>query len=454
MRKRREAERIEYLRYLINQQRLPTGLVGLALSYLPYARLLDLQRAEPAFLSRDHLVTADVTNLCIWRDGLSLLAGATGDASTTSKLLMRVYDHLELLQRRALDADERDPRKYSPVIPGHAPPPPETTSSGSLAVVPSLEEFKRRLDAFTNGQLRHLNWDNLFLAGGSVVACLLPEADVDPALWGQGDIDLWIVGLNPHQARAKVSTVREVYEQVRRAQSESEVCVVRTKNAVSICTRHPSRTVQIILRLYRSPAHVLGAFDLDCVAVLAMPRCLRALTTKTNLMELSSLRTLSYSCEFRAVKYCRRGFALRVFDAQQLLQDRAKGRDVHPGVPLVQADGVALAKIVGLQFALDTLKAAPEKKQTNAGEPDKEAGDGGAAYDETYIPYGPTWDGPRIRRFLERKQARERAQLRQSGAIASVRDYAPFFVFGASLDQVTNHSRAHLHLPFTLVEQS
>jgi hypothetical protein len=163
MRKRREAERIEYLRYLINQQRLPTGLVGLALSYLPYARLLDLQRAEPALLSRDHLVTADVTNLCIWRDGLSLLAGATGDASTTSKLLMRVYDHLELLQRRALDADERDPRKYSPVIPGHAPPSPETISSGSLAVVPSLEEFKRRLDAFTNGQLRHLNWDNLFL---------------------------------------------------------------------------------------------------------------------------------------------------------------------------------------------------------------------------------------------------------------------------------------------------
>jgi len=98
--------------------------------------------------------------------------------------------------------------------------------------------------------------------------------------------------------------VREVYEQVRRAQSESEVCVVRTKNAVSICTGHPSRTVQIILRLYRSPAHVLGAFDLDCVAVgwdgrqvLAMPRCLRALSTKTNLMELSSFRTLSYSCE-------------------------------------------------------------------------------------------------------------------------------------------------------------
>jgi hypothetical protein len=163
MRKRREAERIEYLRYMIHHQRLPTRLVRLTLSYLPYARLLDLQRAEPALLSCDHLVTADVANLCIWRDSLSVLPGATSDALTASKLLMRVYDHLELLQRRALDADERDPRKYSPVIPGHALPPPETTSSGSLAVVPSLEEFKRRLDAFTNGQLRHLNWDNLFL---------------------------------------------------------------------------------------------------------------------------------------------------------------------------------------------------------------------------------------------------------------------------------------------------
>jgi hypothetical protein len=152
------------------------------------------------------------------------------------------------------------------------------------------------------------------------------------------------------------------------------------------------------------------------------------------------------------VKYCRRGFALRVFDAQQLLQDRAdsKGRDVRPGVPLIQADGVALAKILGLRFALKTAPGPGEKKQQTSTR-DKEAGDGGAAYDETYIPYGPAWDGPRIRRFLERKQAGERAQLRQSGAIASVRDYAPFFVFGASLDQVTNHSRAH-HLPFILAQ--
>jgi hypothetical protein len=95
-----------------------------------------------------------------------------------------------------------------------------------------------------------------------VLACLLPEGETGQ--WEQGDIDLWIVGLNHQQAQAKV---KQVYEQIRRAQGDREVCVVRTKNAVSVCVGHPSPNVQIILRLYRSPLHVLSAFDLDCVAV-------------------------------------------------------------------------------------------------------------------------------------------------------------------------------------------
>ena len=97
---------------------------------------------------------------------------------------------------------------------------------GFRSVAPTLETFKKRLDNFTDGQLRYISWNNLFLgmrslldlvaclrspnlglfpAGGCVLACLLPPEDIDVALWERGDIDLWIVGLDKQRAHAKVS---------------------------------------------------------------------------------------------------------------------------------------------------------------------------------------------------------------------------------------------------------
>jgi hypothetical protein len=37
---------------------------------------------------------------------------------------------------------------------------------GELSVVPTLTDFKSQLDLFTEGQLKWLNWDNIFVAGG------------------------------------------------------------------------------------------------------------------------------------------------------------------------------------------------------------------------------------------------------------------------------------------------
>jgi hypothetical protein len=161
LRMRGSDDRSNYLRYTTDHQGLPTDLVQLVLSHLPYTLLLDAQRTQ---VIPSRLITSDVTNLCIHRDGLAA-AAAVGKSRGRAGELLAVYDHVDLLRRRSLDADESDPRKYSPVI---QPKPsmvaaPET----DLAVVPSLEQFKRRLDAFTNGQLRHLNWDNLFLGTSS-----------------------------------------------------------------------------------------------------------------------------------------------------------------------------------------------------------------------------------------------------------------------------------------------
>jgi len=76
------------------------------------------------------------------------------------------------------------------------------------------------------------------------------------------------------------------------------------------------RHIQIVLRLYSSPAEILMGFDIDscCVGfdgetVWALPRCRRAILKGYNLVDLTR-RSLTY--EIRLLKYSKRGFAVAV----------------------------------------------------------------------------------------------------------------------------------------------
>jgi hypothetical protein len=68
--------------------------------------------------------------------------------------------------------------------------------------------------------------------------------------------------------------------------------VIRTSRAVTILNTYPFRHVQIILRLYKSPAEVLLGFDIDACTfgfdgqkVWATERGRRALTKRYNLVQ-------------------------------------------------------------------------------------------------------------------------------------------------------------------------
>jgi len=45
------------------------------------------------------------------------------------------------------------------------------------------------------------------------------------------------------------------------------VICFRSKYAVTLVSKYPYRHIQIILRLYKSPAEILMGFDVDCCAV-------------------------------------------------------------------------------------------------------------------------------------------------------------------------------------------
>ncbi|KDR65544.1 hypothetical protein GALMADRAFT_148613 [Galerina marginata CBS 339.88] len=187
---------------------------------------------------------------------------------------------------------------------------------GTLAIVPTIYEFERNWNLFTHSILSNISWNNIIAAGGSVLASLEPfegnpsneqRSEHYQSTFATSDIDLFIWGLDANQAKAKMV---EIYQAICTTVPLKVICV-RKPNVVSIHTLFPARHVQIILRLYRSPAEVLAGFDIDscCFAydgcrLWTCPRGLASCIRQSNTVDLTR-RSPSY--EVRMAKYARRG---------------------------------------------------------------------------------------------------------------------------------------------------
>lgn len=174
---------------------------------------------------------------------------------------------------------------------------------GAPAMVDSLEEFKKNWAIFSEGSLAQLtDWSNIVVAGGAVQACLAPvpqsakasKRDLRKHFHSQAfpssDVDLFLYGLTPEQAEAKMKTI---FEAVRDSIPWDVTCI-RTKHTISIHSQYPYRAVQIVLRLYQSPAEVLAGFDVDapCCAfdgsrVYANPRAIVAMMRQCNTVDVT-----------------------------------------------------------------------------------------------------------------------------------------------------------------------
>jgi hypothetical protein len=111
------------------------------------------------------------------------------------------------------------------------------------------------------------------------------------AKFGGGDLDVFFYGLTPTQANRRLRTLHHHFKTAGRrytiasvgqylsrdcaalvasyaisSADDEQLLVVRTKNAISFVNAFPFRHVQVILRLYNSPAEVLVGFDVDSCA--------------------------------------------------------------------------------------------------------------------------------------------------------------------------------------------
>ncbi|KAF8185205.1 ankyrin [Pholiota molesta] len=179
---------------------------------------------------------------------------AAPDAIRTTRARV-VEGETDLYAQHVMPLDDKDRRK-----------------EGAPSMVSDLEEFKKNWAIFTEGSLSQLlDWNNVVAAGGSVLACMTPLDEKDKTskrairkfyhsnAYPTSDVDLFLWGLNAEQAEAKI---KSIYEAVRDSVPWDVTCI-RTKHTVSIHSQYPYRSVQIVLRLYHSPAEILAGFDID-----------------------------------------------------------------------------------------------------------------------------------------------------------------------------------------------
>ncbi|XRM43420.1 hypothetical protein ABZX51_006597 [Aspergillus tubingensis] len=194
--------------------------------------------------------------------------------------------------------------------------------NGSPAVVPTLNEFRKNFNVFSEGALSDMDWSNVVVAGSAVVTCLLPVPEkyrdskrslreyyhekIAPA----SDVDMFLYGLDEAQA---IEKIKQIEDKVKNA-ILYETTTVRTKNAITIVSQYPTRHVQIVLRIYKSISEILTGFDVDCSCaafdgkqVFVSPRALASYITQINTIDLSR-RSPSY--ENRLSKYSHRGFEI------------------------------------------------------------------------------------------------------------------------------------------------
>ncbi|PPQ73506.1 hypothetical protein CVT24_007652 [Panaeolus cyanescens] len=351
--------------------------------------------------------------------------GALSDRYVGLVDVFKAPDAIKTIRARSPATDEELNAKY--VMPLTEK---DRKKDGTPCIVPSLEEFQENWSIFTEGSLSQLkDWNNVVAAGGSVLACLMPldektkeskrsirkhyHTDVYPS----SDVDLFLWGLNAEQAEEKIKTI---YKAVRDSVPWDVTCI-RTKHTVSIHSQYPYRSVQIVLRLYQSPAEILAGFDVDvaCCAydsqrVWANPRAIAAIMRQCNTVDITR-RSPSY--EVRLSKYAKRGYEVYVPNLERA--------NVDPTIyerSIVKMEGLArllvLEKItdVDLRYAFlearRSLRGRPSPlgrynryQKTFSGDLKANTDLVGLAMNDydvvsLHIPYGPGWDARRIEKLV------------------------------------------------------
>ncbi|PPQ83892.1 hypothetical protein CVT26_009213 [Gymnopilus dilepis] len=300
------------------------------------------------------------------------------------------------------------------------------------STVPDIKAFRKHWELFTHGALskmRPKDWQNVVAAGGSVLACLAPPRPAIPARdlqkiyqaepYAASDIDLFIWGLSPEEAKRKME---DIFDAVCASVRFDEVVCVRKAHVLSIHASYPTRPIQIILRLYQSPAEILAGFDVDaaCCAydgdqVWVNPRSLAAIIRQANTIDITR-RSPSY--EIRLAKYAERHYEVYLPTLERSSLDPSiytRGLQAYP-------QGLARLLVLErafsnpwwyskLQYPRTRIIERRHRPQYDIGPRDLPSQDPRILISSNYdrrlemakVPYGPKWNARSIREIISRR---------------------------------------------------
>lgn len=310
--------------------------------------------------------------------------------------LIDVYENVDTFRFTSLDKEESS-------IPMILCPNREKFPIGESSIN-SFPLFLSYINEFSSACFEGFNWDNVFLAGGVVLGSLTPN----PEGFRSSDLDLFIYGLSKEEANDKVESILSQIQ--KNFASLNPILIVRTNNSITVIRGFPHRNIQIVLRLYKSPAEVLLGFDVDSCSigfdgkkVWITERGQRAINKRYNLVN-PTRRSSSY--EYRLWKYSKRGFGVCVptLDGTKINEDVL----MHKEITSVKG----LAKLVFYECGKFRNEFLPthkkNKKDIERDEFEKETQDlniicSKVDYSHVIIPYGPKWDLVNISRFLNNR---------------------------------------------------
>ncbi|KAE8218222.1 hypothetical protein CF319_g7864 [Tilletia indica] len=181
----------------------------------------------------------------------------------------------------------------------------------------SLKGFEESFKTFCGFTLDGLVWDNVFIAGGSVLAALsASDAESSHELYRDSDIDIFVYGLDHRQAERKLNDIITVL----RTNISGFDGWYEVERTVGVVTFKPNaqgrgRKIQVVLRLAANPAEILAGFDLDQVClgydgvdVRFSLRAVRALYTGYTV----TTGAINASYAARIIKYACRGYGIIV----------------------------------------------------------------------------------------------------------------------------------------------
>ncbi|KAF8301395.1 hypothetical protein DL93DRAFT_542341 [Clavulina sp. PMI_390] len=196
--------------------------------------------------------------------------------------------------------------------------------SSMIEVQPTFEGFQAAFAKVSAGVFDGMDWDHIFVAGGSVLSSLISVQEEDFENHVASDIDVYIYGLNPSEAAQKVRHVFDIWEKNLPEHARLTTLAVRNSRTITFLSEYPSKRVQIVLMSVKSPLDVLLNFDLDICSMgydgkrlLMLPKAARALETGYNVFNMDWvdghwLNRRQPSMPIRVFKYADKGYGVRI----------------------------------------------------------------------------------------------------------------------------------------------